>query len=290
MEDLLRPIYQERASQSRTLGILMVEKKKRVSPVTDNFDVILLVIVSQADQSWFVKHYQYEEQTAAMHIVEESQLHHWIDTSSYRRTVEWIMNGKILFDRNDYITNLKVELADFPIEKRQLKLTIEFAKLTRNYNEAKDLLSSGNYLDAYSKVLSSLHSLGRLSIIDKGFHPEVVVWDQIKRIDPQIYKLYEELVNSIDNVTKRVELMIIAIDFSLSSRAKKAATHLFQVMRSSNDSWSFEDLKTHPAVDSYALDLGAMIDYLIERNLLAVELIETKGKRICHRKYRVKEE
>ncbi|WP_112179972.1 MULTISPECIES: nucleotidyltransferase-like protein [Paraliobacillus] len=290
MEDLLRPIYQERASQPHTLGILMVEKKKRVSPVTDNFDVILLVIVSQADQSWYVKHYQFEEQTAAMHIVEEDQLHRWIDTSSYRRAVEWIVTGKILFDRNEYISNLKAELDNFPIEKRQLKLTIEFAKLTRNYIEAKDLLSSENDLDAYSKVLSSLHSLGRLSIIEKGYHPEVVVWNQIKRIDPQIYKLYEELINSHENVTKRVELMIIAIDFSLRSRAKISAAHLFKIMHTSKEAWSFGDLKTHPAIRAYALDLSTMIDYLLKLGLLSVELVQTKGEKVFHRNYRVRED
>ena len=29
MEDILRPIYQERASQSNTLGVLMVEKRQK---------------------------------------------------------------------------------------------------------------------------------------------------------------------------------------------------------------------------------------------------------------------
>lgn len=289
MEDLLRPIYQERASQPNTLGILMIEKKNRVSPVTDNFDVILLVIVSKAEQPWYVKHYQLEEKTAALHIVEDAQLHYWIDTSSYRRTVEWIMNGIILFDRNEYIIDLKAELEDFPIEKRQLKLTIEFAKLTRNYSEAKDLLSSGNFLDAYSKVLSSLHSLGRLSIIDKGYHPEVVVWSQIKRIDPHIYKLYYELISSKEDIKKRVELMIIAIDFSLSSRAKASAAHLIEVMRTSNESWSFGELKVHPAIRFYTLDLSTMIDYLIGKNLITVELMETKGVKVFQRKYRINE-
>lgn len=41
MEDVLRPIYQERASNKDTLGILLIEKKKSESPVTDNLDAIL---------------------------------------------------------------------------------------------------------------------------------------------------------------------------------------------------------------------------------------------------------
>ncbi|GGM29688.1 hypothetical protein GCM10011351_14760 [Paraliobacillus quinghaiensis] len=289
MENVLRPIYQERASHPNTLGILMVEKKKEVSPVTDNFDVILLVIVSKANQPWFVKHYQFEQKTAAMHIVEEGHLNYWIDTGSYHRSVEWIMTGKVLFDRNEYVAELKSKLEDFPVEKRQLKMTIEFAKLTRNYSEAKDLFSSGHYLDAYSKVLSSLHSLGRLSIIDKGYHPEVVVWSQIRRIDSEIYKLYEELISSNEDIAKRVELMIIAIEFSLSSRAKQSAVHLLDVMRTSQESWSYGDLTVHPSIQFYALDLSTMLDYLIDKDLISVELVDTKGKKIFHREYKINE-
>ncbi len=44
MEDVLRPIYQERASNKDTLGILLIEKKKSESPVTDNLDAILFIV------------------------------------------------------------------------------------------------------------------------------------------------------------------------------------------------------------------------------------------------------
>jgi hypothetical protein len=47
MKDILRPIYQERASQSNTLGVLMVEKRQKSSHTTDTFDVILLIIVKE---------------------------------------------------------------------------------------------------------------------------------------------------------------------------------------------------------------------------------------------------
>ncbi len=144
MENILRPIYQERASMPNTLGIILVEKTRPVSPTTDNFDMILLVIVKHSEEPWFTKHYSYEGKIAAMHIVEETLLHYWIDTSTYRRAVEWIFEGKVVFDRNEYIDNLKRELASFPYEKRKLKMTIEFAKLIRSYAETKDLMTAVN--------------------------------------------------------------------------------------------------------------------------------------------------
>lgn len=288
MEDLLRPIYQERASHPNTMGILLVEKKKPISPVTDNFDVILLVIMSQAEQSWYVKHYEFDGKTAAMHIIEESLLNNWIDTSTNRRVVEWVINGKAIFDRNEYITNLKEELRIFPNEKRKLKMAIEFAKLTRSYSESKDLFESGHALDAYSRILRSLHYLGRLAIIEKGYHPEVLVWGQVKRIDPEVYKLYEELIKSSEEISKRVELILLALEFALSSRAKVCAEHLIEIMNKAEEPWSFGELKVHPGISSYALDLSSMIEYLKERSIIEIVQVETKGEGIYHRKYQVR--
>lgn len=289
MEDLLRPIYQERASESRTLGTLMIEKKTSISPITDNFDVILLVIVKEADQPWYVKHYQFEEKTAAMHIVEEGQLRHWIETGTYRRIMQWVIDGRILFDRNEYVTKLRASLADFPDQKRELRMAIEFAKLTRSYQEAKQLFLASHYLDAYNKVISSLHSLGRLTILEKGYHPELVVWSQIRRLDPAIYKLYEELLTSDEEMGKRLELMLLAIDFSISDRAKIASKHLLGVMRTNGDYWSFGNLKINPEVEHFQLDLSMMMDYLIEKDILIAEKIDTKSKGVFHRRYRVNE-
>jgi transcriptional regulator of NAD metabolism len=74
MEDILRSIYQERASHSNTLGVLLIEKKLRSNHVTDSFDVILLIIVKDAEQPVFIKHYTFGEKKASMHIVTEEQL------------------------------------------------------------------------------------------------------------------------------------------------------------------------------------------------------------------------
>ena len=68
MEHILRPIYQERASDPNTLGAILVEKIDDLSPETDNIDAILLILVAEAELSVFTKHYTYEEHHAAMHI------------------------------------------------------------------------------------------------------------------------------------------------------------------------------------------------------------------------------
>ena len=204
MDNMLRQLYQQRASNPETIGILIVEKKRIISPETDNFDYILLVIEEAAPKKWKVEHYSVNDKLVAVHIVDKNQLREWIRTSRYRRAVEWVINGKVLYDRNEYVKKLKDKLRVFPNETRKLRLAIEFSQITRSYSEAKKLYETEDYLDAYSAVVQSLHFLGRISVIEKGYFPEVVVWKQVKRIDPEIYKLYEELIRNTEELKKRV--------------------------------------------------------------------------------------
>lgn len=288
MEDVLRPIYQERASQKNTLGILIIEKKRPISPVTDNFDVILLIIVRDAEQPWFIKHYEFEDKNTAMHIVDEKQLKEWINTSSYRRAVEWVIEGQVIFDRNEYVRSLKEELRNFPQEQRDLKKAIEFAKLIRSYSECKDLYDSKQYMDAFSKMVHSLHYLARLSVIEKGFHPEVTVWNQVKQIEPEVYKLHQELSKSTETIDKRVQLMLLATEFAINSRTLNCTSHLIRIMREKEEPWAFGELMVHPEVQPYALDLSSLLIYLVDKEVIEAVQVETKGKKVFHRKYQLR--
>ena len=95
---------------------------------------------------------------------------------------------------------------------------LEFAKLIRRYMDGRAFFNNHHYLDAYNHIVHSLHHLARLSVIEKGFHPEVKVWNQVKQIEPEIYKLYDELVNSEEDLGKCLELLFLASDFLIHSR------------------------------------------------------------------------
>ncbi|MGA9290379.1 MAG: nucleotidyltransferase-like protein [Anaerobacillus sp.] len=288
MENLLRPIYQERASHPGTLGVLVIEKTKPFHPLTDNFDVVLLIIVSDDEKPWFVKHYDFEGKKAAMHVVSEEQVNEWLISGSHRRLVTWLVNGKIIFDRNEYIAGLKERIRDFPYEERTRRMGVEFARLIRRYTDGKDLFASKQYMDAYNFILHALHHLARLSVIEHGFHPEITVWNQVKHIEPEIFKLYNELLSGEDPLDKRLELLLLANDFSLSSKSRNATVHIRTVMNEREAAWTYQELMEEEQLKEYGIDLGALLEYMIEKELIEVHRSETKGSGIFIREYKAK--
>ncbi|MCM3413615.1 nucleotidyltransferase-like protein [Metabacillus sp. YM-086] len=284
MENILRPIYQERASHTNTLAIIMIEKRNQTSPLTDNLDVALLVIVNEAEQALFVKHYEYEEKKASLTVMTKDDLNESILLGTNRRIVDWILNGKILFDRNEYIIELIDRLKTFPFSERKMKIGIEFAKLVRRYLEGKEFFESMQLLDTYNHVVHALHHLARLEVIDRGYYPEVTVWNQVKQIEPQIYKLYKELVESEESLEKRLELLFLASDFLIHSKIEIGAAHILTVM-SEKDSWYFDELYQHPELKYYSVDLSVLLEFLVEKQYISIERKQTKGKGIYHRIY-----
>ncbi|ANB59384.1 nucleotidyltransferase-like protein [Anoxybacteroides amylolyticum] len=287
MEDLIRPIYQERASHRNTLGILLIEKKLNNSAITDTFDVVLLVIVKDVDSPVFSKHYTTKGQKAALHVVSEEKLNEWLLFGSNRKVIDWVLNGKVLFDRNEYVRQLRNRMLEFPEEARRLKMGVEFAKLIRRYTDGKVFLETNQLLDAYNHVIHALHHLARLAVIEKGFYPEVTVWNQVKQIDAQIYKLYEELVGSDEPLEKRLELLFLASEFLIHSRIPSGSAHLLNVLKRREEAWSIGEMIAHPELEVYSVDLVIMLEYLVDKHVLTTEEMPTKGQNVYHRYYKI---
>jgi hypothetical protein len=287
MEDILRPLYQERASHEGTLGVLLIEKNKPFSPSTDHFDVVLFIIVDSLEKSWQVKHYEFDQKKAALHLVDKEKLNEWLLLGNHRRVIDWLINGKVLFDRNEFIDQLRERINEFPVQERIKKIGIEFSKLIRRFSDGKELFHTGQYLDAYNYIMHALHHLARLSIIEHGYYPEVTVWSQVKHIEPEIYKLYKELASGEESIDMRIKLLLIANEFSLTSKTELGASHLLQVMDKKQDSWTFTELMNERELSDYTVDLGALLEHLIEKGYVTVDRQRTKGKGIYHRVYSI---
>lgn len=286
VEQELRSIYQERASDPDTLGVILVEKRKKGDPITDTFDAILLIITADEKIPIYTKHYTTTSGKAAMHVISESQLRKWMLVGSKRKVVDWIYYGKVYFDRNEFVEKLKQELQENPCFQRKVKMGLELSKLVRAFIEGKTFFEQGNYLDAYLHVVNSLHYLARLAVVEKSLYPEVKVWSQVKKIDPSIYKLYEELITSSESIDKRLELLFLASEFFLHNRTAEGSQHILGVM-SKKEKWEIQELHEHEELKLYSTELEVYIEYLVDKGYISVVQSESKNEFIAHRYYKV---
>lgn len=220
-----------------------------------------------------------------MHVITETKLQEWLLLGNNRKIFEWLDLAKIIFDRNEYVANLKKELKEFPFNGRKVKMGLEFAKLIRRYMDGKSLFENKQYLDAYNHVVHSLHHLARLAVIENGLHPELTVWYQVKQIQPEIFKLYEELLYSEETLEKRLELLFLASEFIIHSKTCIGTAHMMEVL-SKKEYWMFNEIMEDKELIPYSVDMSVLLEYLIEKHLVEVINIETKGQGIFHRCYR----
>lgn len=287
MDNVLRTLYQERASQPLTLGVLVIEATERLETITDTFDACLLIVTNDETKDLFVKHYSYHSKKIALYVVSRAQLKDWIIQGTNKKIFTWLLEGRILFDRNDYLYNLIQDLNDFPFDDRKIRMGLEFSKLIRRYIEGKRLFEQNQYLDAYNYVIHALHHLGRLALIEKGFHPEVTVWEQVKSIEPHIYKMYDELITSEEPLNKRLELLFLASDYFIYGRTKIGSAHILEVLKEKEE-WSIQEIVEHPELKFYSIDIFGILEYLVEKEYLFTVLKESKGQEIYHRYYTTK--
>ncbi|SDI54005.1 nucleotidyltransferase-like protein [Alteribacillus bidgolensis] len=288
MEGLLRHLYQERASDPLTKGVLLVEKVFGQEPFTDFFDAVIIIICEETSAAK-VKHYNCSGIEAALHVVTEDELFYWILSGTNRKMIDWLFRGKILFNKNEYITNLKLRLSEFPAEDRLRKTGNEFAKLIRRFEDGKALFHLHHYLDAFNHILHALHHLARLSIIEEGLYPEVTLWRQVREVDPETYKLYHELIVGDEGIEKRLELLMIAIEFAIRSKIHIGKAHLASIMEKKNDGkndgWSYTELAKSPEVNDYVIDLEILLQYLVENGQVKKVKEPSKTSGVFHYKY-----
>lgn len=290
MEQQIKSIYKEIILLEETLGVLLINKKDILSPVTDGFDFVLLVARSNLSKPLQIDHYHYQGKKLQVIYCIEAELTQWLVDGLNRKVIEWIHFGEVIFEKGNFFTNYKETVVSFPYELRSKKVCIEFGRLIRSYQEGKELFRSNNILDAYNQILKALHHWARLSVIEKGYHPEVTVWNQVKKIDPEIHKLYEELVMGSEKIDQRIELLLLASEFSLMSKTEIGAAHLLEVFKMKEGTWLYSDLYNHPAVKEYSYDLSILLEHLVKKSLVNEISIKSDNLHVEIRAYVLNEE
>jgi hypothetical protein len=72
----------------------------------------------------------------------------------------------------------------------------------------------------------------------------------------------------------------------IHSRTNIGTNHLLEIL-SSREIWMFNEIMNEEELIPYSVDLAVLLEYLIEKHLIDVVNIETKGQGVFHRGYRL---
>jgi len=256
------------AKNTNVRSVIILENRSTFSPLTDGFDLLLLVLSHSYDLERPLSHYIKREKRIQERWVDAEGIQVWVAAGENRRIIEWILSGTILFDRDGFMTGLRQNLIEFPQSLREQRLLIEFSSFLRTYLQSKEYLKAGHYMDAFTNILEALHHWARIAIIEQGIHPEVTVWEQLRSINVGVYRLYEDLILSPEPIEKRIQLLILASDFFATTKLNLCCRIIFRILQSRTEPWTVQELATHTEVRDLPIDINMILHKLIQKSLI----------------------
>ena len=84
-----------------------------------------------------------------------------------------------------------------------------------------------------------------------------------------------------------MELLFLASEFLIYSRTNVGVQHLVQILAEQEEPWAIADMLNHPELNYYSVDLAVLVEYLVDKGIIDVVLVETKGANVYHRLYKL---
>jgi hypothetical protein len=261
--------YSEKLGREEgVISLLLVVNPFSYQPLIDGMDRLALIVTSAANIDKDTEHWIWEDTRIQVRRVKPETLESWIVSGDNRNVVHWLVEGEIMVDHDNYLATLRNRLMEWSPLIREQKLLSEFSRFVRTYLQAKQDLRDGQVLDAYSNVLSSLHYWAHIALVEQGMHPELTVWEQMRRVNPGVYKLFEELTTSGETLEQRVQLVLLACEFSVLNKMESSCALLIRLIESRDESWTPAELLRHPDLSGLSLDMSILLQKLVKRGCI----------------------
>ncbi|MEC0230652.1 nucleotidyltransferase-like protein [Paenibacillus alba] len=255
-------------NDQRIISVMAVDNPKQLPSLTDGFDTLFLIVTNDLNLNNHTTNYIRDDSRIQERWVDPSSLELWVRQGLNRNILHWLLKGEILLDQNTYLEGLRHRILEFPSDLREHKLLVEFSHFLRKYLQSKEYVLDEHLLDAYNNILEALHHWARIVIIEDGYHPEITVWRQIRAINPGVYKLYEELTTSKETLKQRVQLVLLACEFSVMSKMERCCEAFIQILRESERPLSSDELQQHVQLVEVKAELPLLLNKLVKKGLI----------------------
>lgn len=261
------------------LGVVALWDTSGFSVLTEGSDLLLVVVLEDRVSPLSTSHYIQEGIRIQEKQISRGEMECRAASREDRALIHWMMEGDIWLDPEGFLAGIRTDLTEYPEIVKQQKLLTEFSLFMKRYLQCKDFLLADQVLDAYSSVLRAIHHWARIAVIEEGVHPEITVWQQVRHFNPGVYKLYEELTASPETLRQRVELVLLACEFSVMSKMESCCSLLIRILEEVGQPMSVHELLVHPYLKGMAAsNLPLMLNKLARKALIKEVAVATEAE------------
>ncbi|WP_256761260.1 nucleotidyltransferase-like protein [Cohnella sp. WQ 127256] len=264
------------SQEEGVVSLLLVANPFTYQSIIEGMESLVLIVTNNLNTQHHTEHRIWKDTRIQIRRVTPSMLEGWVVSSPNRNIIYWLVQGDILIDHDGFLTKLRDRLINWSPLIQEQKLLSEFSQFVRAYLQAKQDLRDGQVLDAYSNVLSCLHCWAHIALVEQGMNPDLTVWEQIRIVNPGIYKLLEELTSSGETLEQRVELVLLACEFTILNKMESSCVLLIRLIESRTQSWTPAELLAHPDLSGFSLELSVLLRKLVNRGCIR-EVVITSG-------------
>ena len=270
----------ERVRQDKhVIGAMIVDPQVDPRTVMEGCDLLLILFVEDATHLCCTSYSLYGSQQIKEQWLNLSHSLTDFCMGADRFLIEWLLQGEIIHDPQKRLRQLVRWVESYPDEVRQKAMCLEFSLLLRHHVESKMELEQGSFLDAFFCIQCGMRHWARLSAYQSNIYPQDPIWEQAKAISPEVYKLYEELVNGREPLEQRLRLIVLAVEFFIRSHLEECSFYLISQIADREEAPSTEQLLQQSWDRKMDRELVLMLETLVQRSLLKEVVIEESGSR-----------
>ncbi|PTM56404.1 nucleotidyltransferase-like protein [Desmospora activa] len=282
-EQIYPELKKEIELNSNAVGALIIPSPPAHLTAVEPVDLLLFVLVRKTPQQATVYHYRSWRIKTVW--VSWSCAFASIINGERGDYVEWILHGEILYDPERKVEELATIVQRFPTEYRSKKMCIELCSLLEGYQRSRWHLKLGEVMDAYLSIQETLKRWGRLAVMEAGEFPRQDLWNQIRRLQPGIYKWYQELASGGESPEQRIRLVLLAVEYAVISKLEWYGRYILNLLQQQKEMWSLGELNEQFDAENISIDLSLLMEEMVKRSL--VEEITLQQEMLTEKRYRL---
>lgn len=260
------------------VSLLVVDNPFKTQPANDSMDHLVLLVMDNGFPEREIEHWIIDGSRVQVRRIGAETLENRVVGGEHHQVVQWLVQGDILIDRSGYLTDFRSKLLNWSPLLREQKLLCEFSGFVQFFHQAREDLRCGRLLDAYAGTLSALHYWAHIALVEEGMHPELTVWEQMRKVNPGIYKLFEELTSGAETLEQRVRLVLLACEFSMLNKMQSSCALLIRLIGERSAPWTPSELMEHPDLAGLSLYLSELLQKLVKRGCIREVVSPGKGR------------